>query len=117
MIQRFVDSAWLATPLLAAISFVCARTTMFAAFGLFLLSLLFKVKVRTFLVLMMSFLWLGTLLAPIDITFKNVPGPPRWVPYVIGLPTMETVQEAKRGDACLGGCTIGINDPKWVLVW
>lgn len=117
MIQRVVDSAWLATPLLAAISFVCFRITGFIVLALFLVSLLLRGKVRTCLLLLTSALWGATLVTPIDVTFKDVPGPPRFVPYVIGLPTMETVQKAKRGDACLGGCTIGINDPKWVLVW
>lgn len=58
-----------------------------------------------------------TLASPIDVTFKNVPGPPRLVPFTIGLPSKETVAKSKRGDAVLAGCTRMGLEPSHVLVW
>lgn len=65
-------------------------------------------------------LWLATLglcAVPIDITFTNLPGPPRFVPLVKGLPSHETYELAKRGEVLLGGCSVTGNEPKWVWVW
>src|SRR5262245_37884941 len=40
--------------------------------------------------------WISTFL-PFDISLNNVPGPPRFVPLVMGLPTKEGVEKARRG--------------------
>ncbi len=62
-------------------------------------------------------LWFVLLVVPVDITFKNVPGRPRFVPYIMGLPNHESVVKVKRGEVVLGGCVITGTEPKYVLVW
>ena len=54
---------------------------------------------------------------PIDVTFRNYPGPPRFVPLIMGSPRDEDIAKEKRGDAFLGGCILRANAPRWVLVW
>lgn len=54
---------------------------------------------------------------PVDISFRNYPGPPRFVPLVMGYPTNETVERARRGEVMLGGCMVRGNEPEWVWVW
>ena len=56
-------------------------------------------------------------LSPLDVTFRNVDGPPRIVPYGMGLPTPATLERAKRGDVVLGGCIVFGFEPAWVVVW
>jgi len=56
-------------------------------------------------------------LQPLDITFRSVPGSPRLVPYVMGLPTAETRERAESGEFVLGGCVVNGLEPRWVLVW
>lgn len=55
--------------------------------------------------------------SPIDISFKNYPGPPRMVTLVMGLPMGETLERAERGEIMLGGCVVTGHEPKHVLVW
>ena len=54
---------------------------------------------------------------PIDITTQNYPGPPRFVPLIMGLPGSEDFAREERGEVVLRGCISRGNDPKWVLVW
>ena len=54
---------------------------------------------------------------PIDVTLINYPGPPRFVPLVIGAPGENDVALADRGEIVIGGCISRGNDPRWVLVW
>jgi len=54
---------------------------------------------------------------PIDITGQNYPGPPRFVPLIVGAPSSEDAAREERGEVVLGGCISRGNDPKWVLVW
>jgi hypothetical protein len=56
-------------------------------------------------------------LLPIDITLQNYPGPPRFVPLVMGTPRDADISRARRGEVVLGGCILRRNAPKWVLVW
>ena len=54
-------------------------------------------------------LWLVAFLTtflPADISFHDAPGPPRFVPLVMGLPDYDLIQEAARGDVVLGGCLV-----------
>ena len=65
-------------------------------------------------------LWLVaflTTLLPVDISFHDVSGPPRFVPLVMGLPGSELMKEAARGNVVLGGCLVTGYEAKWVLVW
>lgn len=54
---------------------------------------------------------------PADISFRNRPGPPRFVPYVMGLPGRELTAASRRGEVVLGGCVSTGYEPRWVLVW
>ena len=56
-------------------------------------------------------------LSPYDISFVNYPGPPRFVRYISGLPTMEGFLSVQSHQAMLGGCLRRRNEPKWVWVW
>ena len=53
---------------------------------------------------------------PIDVSLENYPGPPRFVPLVMGL-SLRTADEARNGDVMLGGCIVRGNEPRWVWVW
>jgi hypothetical protein len=61
--------------------------------------------------------FLITAFLPIDISFQNYPGPPRFVPLIMGLPNSEDFVQQERGEVMLGGCIVDGNEPKWVLVW
>lgn len=65
--------------------------------------------------LFVTFLILAFL--PVDISFENYPGPPHFVPLIMGLPTDLAVREYERGEVMLGGCIMRGNEPQWVLVW
>lgn len=54
---------------------------------------------------------------PIDITTLNYPGPPRFVPLIVGAPSSQAAAREERGEVVLRGCISRGNDPKWVLVW
>jgi hypothetical protein len=58
-----------------------------------------------------------SILAPIDISFKNYPGPPRFVPLVMGLVGVEGFKKDQRGEIMLGGCVVRGHEPRWVWVW
>jgi hypothetical protein len=60
---------------------------------------------------------IGITLLPIDLSFQNYPGPPRFVRLVMGRPTEETVERAKLGEFMLGGCVVSGYEPQWVWVW
>jgi hypothetical protein len=61
--------------------------------------------------------WLILTFSPIDILPIPKGGPPRLVPLVMGLPTRETAERAKRGEVILGGCIVSGFEPKYYLVW
>jgi hypothetical protein len=61
--------------------------------------------------------WLALTLSPIDVSPIPKAGPPRLVPLVMGLPTRETAERAKRGEVMLGGCIVSGFEPKYYLVW
>lgn len=54
---------------------------------------------------------------PIDVSVKNYPGPPRFVPLIMGAPRDEDVAREERGEVVLGGCILRGNAPRWVMVW
>jgi hypothetical protein len=56
-------------------------------------------------------------LLPIDVTLQNYPGPPRFVPLVMGTPLEADVARETCGEIMLGGCILRRNAPKWVWVW
>jgi len=58
-----------------------------------------------------------SLISPLDITLLNLPGPPRVIPLVMGLPTQATAERARNGEVLLGGCITSGMEPKYVVVW
>lgn len=69
---------------------------------------------------LMRFIFVSFLIAvflPIDVSLQNFPGPPRFVPLVMGLPTPETAVRADKGEVMLGGCIVSGSEPHWVWVW
>jgi hypothetical protein len=61
--------------------------------------------------------FLVTAFVPVDISLENYPGPPRFVPLIMGMPGPEDFARRERGEVMLGGCILRSNGPKWVLVW
>jgi hypothetical protein len=61
--------------------------------------------------------WLMLTFSPIDVLPIPKGRPPRLVPLVMGLPTRETVERAKRGEVILGGCIVSGFEPKYYVVW
>lgn len=49
---------------------------------------------------------------PIDVSLENYPGPPRFVPLVMGLSA-----GTRNGEVMLGGCMVKGTEPRWVWVW
>lgn len=69
---------------------------------------------------LMRWIFVGFLIAvflPIDVWPVNHPGPPRFIPLVMGMPGPELSHRAKRGEVILGGCIVSGNEPRWVWVW
>ena len=62
-----------------------------------------------------TFLVASTL--PIDISLRNYPGPPRFVPLIMGTPREDDVAREERGEVVLAGCILRENAPEWILVW
>jgi len=69
---------------------------------------------------LLRFVFVAFLIAaflPVDISFQNYPGPPRFVRLVMGLPGPELARRGQRGEVMLGGCMVRGTEPRWVLVW
>ena len=62
-------------------------------------------------------IWVPLTFSTIDIHSIPKVGRPRLVPLVMGLPTPETLDRAKRGEVILGGCIVFGFEPKYYLVW
>ncbi len=43
---------------------------------------------------------------PVDVTLQNFPGPPRFVPLIMGSPTEDDYARAERGELMLGVCRL-----------
>ena len=57
-------------------------------------------------------------LVPVDVSFRNYPGPPRFVPYFSGYPSEEGIEKMQRGELMWSGsCGRRPYEPKYVLVW
>jgi len=64
--------------------------------------------------------WLGFVffsLLPVDVSFRDRPGPPRFVRYVTGPITEEDLRGRKQGEVIFGGCNRSGLEPKWLWVW
>ena len=71
-------------------------------------------------IILLPLIWLifiTSTFLPIDLSFQNYPGHPRFVPLVMGQASIETEEKAKRGECMLGGCVVSGFEPKWVWVW
>ncbi len=72
---------------------------------------------KTTLLRLVFVAFLITAFLPVDISFQNYPGPPRFVPLVMGLPGQELARRGQKGEVMLGGCIVRGNEPRWVWVW
>ena len=72
---------------------------------------------RTALMRLMFVTFLIAVFLPIDVSLQNSPGPPRFVPLVMGSPTEQDVARAENNEVMLGGCILRGNAPRWVWVW
>jgi hypothetical protein len=55
---------------------------------------------------------------PFDVSLQNLPGSPRWLPTMAGLPTRSIEEAAERGEhVIVGGCVPAYTEPTWVWVW
>jgi len=79
------------------------------------LRFLFTSKAKWMRLVFVAFLVAAFL--PIDISLMNYPGPPRFVPLIMGLPNPDDFARRERGEVVLGGCILRGNEPRWVLVW
>jgi hypothetical protein len=73
-------------------------------------------RARILLLLLACFLSMELFL-PFDVSILYWPGRPRIVRLVMGLPTVETAQHARRDEVALGGCIVSGNEPRWILIW
>lgn len=66
-------------------------------------------------------LWIAfgvvTLFVRVDLSFINLPGPPRITRYAIGMPTTKTIQARRRGEVVTHGCVITGLEPFWIMTW
>lgn len=76
---------------------------------------LFTSKTRWMRLVFVAFLVASFI--PVDITLRNYPGPPRFVPLILGMPRYDDFAREERGEVVLRGCILRGNDPRWVLVW
>jgi hypothetical protein len=113
--------------------FVCCPITLFTSFlwlgithrllGLCLLVVFLLLYLTLYWhrkIILLPVIWLlfiASTFLPVDLSFQNYPGPPQFVPLVMGLPALETIEKARRGECMLGGCTGSGFEPKWVWVW
>src|SRR5581483_2459967 len=68
-------------------------------------------------VLTVTGLWLVASFSPVVVTLRDVPGPPHFVPYVIGTLTAEGREGEARGEFVSGGCIAFVFPPRWAWVW
>lgn len=67
--------------------------------------------------LVFSVITICFVISPIDISMKNYPGGPRFVPYSKGLPRPMLKGMQERGEVYIGSDLVSRFQPKWVLVW
>ena len=106
----------IATSAVFAWGFVFGRLVSLAV-GLVLVAFLVVPSWRTkHVIFPVASLWLVVSLSPVVVTFKDVPGPMRFVPYVISTLTKEGQQAEARGEFVGGGCIAFVFPPRWALV-
>lgn len=55
--------------------------------------------------------------SPVDVSFRNVAGPPRVLPIIYGDPTERGMERINRGEAVGGSGFYNPYGPKYLLVW
>ena len=56
-------------------------------------------------------------ISPVDMTFRNLEGPPRFVRVIYGIPGGNAFDTVDKGEAILAGCVVPLGSPIWVWVW
>lgn len=108
------------TVFLVAIVLLLSSFRLTAFILLFALAISYFRFLRSSRTIWMRLIFVSFLIAvflPIDVSLRNVPGPPRFVPLVMGLPGPQLSARAEKGEVILGGCLVSGNEPRWVWVW
>jgi len=113
--RLFCPTVFLFAIVLLFISFRLTAFVLLIALAISYFHFLRTSRTRLMRLIFVSFL--VAVFLPIDVTLQNFPGPPRFVPLVMGLPTGEAFAKAKNGEMMLGGCIVRGNEPRWVWVW
>lgn len=77
--------------------------------------LYFKRDIRPSVVSLLLFLLLS--FSPVDVIPIHKSWPPKLVPLVMGYPSQEVLNRARRGEVILGGCIVRGFPPKYLLIW
>jgi len=109
-------------PVLFLASFLLLHDSYRATAAILLLALIVSYIhfLRTAQTKFMRLIFVAFLVAsflPVDVTLRNLPGPPRFVPLIMGTPHEDDVVLESRGEVVLGGCFVAGNEPRWVWVW
>lgn len=72
-----------------------------------------------------KYIWIGTLLLfitmsllPIEISLRDEPGPPRFIPYVRGYPSEEAKENPRQDEFVKMDADFEWwDEPKWIWVW
>jgi hypothetical protein len=98
---------WVAAFRYVSLPFLVAAWVLFLKYG--------RITIRPSFIALT--IWLPLTFSPIDMLPIPKAGRPRVVPLVMGLPTRETAERARRGEVILGGCIVSGFEPKYYLVW
>jgi hypothetical protein len=101
--------------IVSAESYRLSGNFVFLALALSYIYFIWTSKTKLMRFLFVTFLVVS--FVPIDITLRNYPGPPRFVPLIVGAPRENDDELERRGEAVVAGCISRGNDPRWVLVW
>ena len=102
---------------LALLALSCIRVTatiliLVSALAAFLPSLRKGKYIGIFVLLLVA-----SFLSPYDLSLRNLPGPPRFVPLVMGTLSQVGRERAQRGEIVSGGCIYSGLEPAYVLAW
>ena len=106
---------WLVSLLWGAVWFRIISVPGFVLLTLALATLPWHKRKRAVIAVWLFFI--VSTVVPLDIRHSHRPITQRIVPYIVGYPSDETVEKAKRGEVYLHGCISTGTEPKWVVLW
>ena len=104
---------------IVAMSFLAlGKLTSLIAFGVMIALWIRRLNGHKGLALPLTFaIFVSSAVAPIDVIPGNMPGPPKLLRVLHGMPSPEALEIARRGEIILGGCVVHPFQANWVLVW